>query len=247
MTASPEPAARAQPPHEPVGERRPGVIYGARQPRRERRRFRPRRASRSPPTGRPGRDHRRSPTTGQGMPADVMDALASPTSRPGRARPRGQIKDGEPSGLGLGFFIAKTLLERSGATVILDNRARPATGAVVGSAGRATAFESQQAAPRPSPSAAPRPWREPGKSGIGRLSLIKARVLGRSREPAILASWRHRVAKKILHSGRTSCRKIARSILVDDDRAFLQRLARAMETARLRGARRPTRWPRAWT
>ena len=37
------------------------------------------------------------------------------TTRP--ARPRGQVKDGEPSGLGLGFFIAKTLLERSGATV----------------------------------------------------------------------------------------------------------------------------------
>ena len=63
---------------------------------------------------------------GPGLPADVMDALGEPyvTTRP--ARPRGQTKDGEPSGLGLGFFIAKTLLERSGATISLDNRAAAA-------------------------------------------------------------------------------------------------------------------------
>jgi two-component system sensor histidine kinase RegB len=34
-------------------------------------------------------------------------------------------------GMGLGFFIAKTLLERSGAQVTLANRAAPETGAVV--------------------------------------------------------------------------------------------------------------------
>jgi two-component system sensor histidine kinase RegB len=33
--------------------------------------------------------------------------------------------------MGLGFFIAKTLLERSGARLELANRAQPATGAVV--------------------------------------------------------------------------------------------------------------------
>src|SRR5262245_47169426 len=68
---------------------------------------------------------------GPGLPADVMDALGEPyvTTRP--ARPRGQTKDGEPSGLGLGFFIAKTLLERPGATTSLDNRARPQRGAIV--------------------------------------------------------------------------------------------------------------------
>jgi two-component system sensor histidine kinase RegB len=36
-----------------------------------------------------------------------------------------------PSGLGLGFFIAKTLLERSGATLDFENRAFPDRGAVV--------------------------------------------------------------------------------------------------------------------
>ncbi len=37
----------------------------------------------------------------------------------------------EPTGLGLGFFIAKTLLERSGAVLSFQNRAVPARGAVV--------------------------------------------------------------------------------------------------------------------
>ena len=32
--------------------------------------------------------------------------------------------DGEPAGLGLGVFIAKTLLERSGATLALANQGR---------------------------------------------------------------------------------------------------------------------------
>jgi two-component system sensor histidine kinase RegB len=34
-------------------------------------------------------------------------------------------------GLGLGFFIAKTLLERSGATLEFENRAPPDRGATV--------------------------------------------------------------------------------------------------------------------
>ena len=57
----------------------------------------------------------------------MLDTLGEPyvTTRP--ARRVGQTPDGEPSGLGLGFFIAKTLLERSGATVTLENRKAPAT------------------------------------------------------------------------------------------------------------------------
>ena len=38
---------------------------------------------------------------------------------------------GETTGLGLGFFIAKTLLERSGATLDFENRVFPDRGAVV--------------------------------------------------------------------------------------------------------------------
>jgi two-component system sensor histidine kinase RegB len=75
-----------------------------------------------------------------------MDALGEPyvTTRP--ARPQGQTKDGEPSGLGLGFFIAKTLLERSGATIVLDNRERPQRGAIVRISWPRGVFERQQAA-----------------------------------------------------------------------------------------------------
>jgi two-component system, sensor histidine kinase RegB len=82
---------------------------------------------------------------GPGVPADVMDALGEPyiTTRP--AQPRGQIKDGEPSGLGLGFFIAKTLLERSGAAVTLENRQRPDRGAIVKIIWPRAVFERRQA------------------------------------------------------------------------------------------------------
>jgi len=40
-------------------------------------------------------------------------------------------KDDELGGLGLGFFIAKTLLERGGASLKVENRAGPASGAIV--------------------------------------------------------------------------------------------------------------------
>jgi two-component system sensor histidine kinase RegB len=58
----------------------------------------------------------------------VLDRLGEPyvTTRRFNAQP-----SDEHGGLGLGFFIAKTLLERSGATLQLSNRKLPAKGAVV--------------------------------------------------------------------------------------------------------------------
>ena len=49
-----------------------------------------------------------------------MDSLGDPfvTSRSSRAK--GAKEAGQSAGLGLGFFIAKTLLERSGARLSLD-------------------------------------------------------------------------------------------------------------------------------
>jgi two-component system sensor histidine kinase RegB len=41
-----------------------------------------------------------------------------------------EIENGA-GGMGLGFFIAKTLLERSGGTLTMQNRDFPETGAVV--------------------------------------------------------------------------------------------------------------------
>jgi two-component system sensor histidine kinase RegB len=64
---------------------------------------------------------------GPGFAAEIIARIGEPyvTSRPDLD------KDDKPSGLGLGFFIAKTLLERSGATLSFENRKSPAHGAVV--------------------------------------------------------------------------------------------------------------------
>ena len=68
---------------------------------------------------------------GPGFHENVFDRLGDPfvTTRPGYGE---DIREGgQHGGMGLGFFIAKTLLERSGATVSLANRPAPEHGAVV--------------------------------------------------------------------------------------------------------------------
>ena len=64
---------------------------------------------------------------GPGFPPEIIRRIGEPyvTSR---RRPAGESEEG---GLGLGFFIAKTLLERSGATLAFLNRQSPEQGAVV--------------------------------------------------------------------------------------------------------------------
>jgi two-component system, sensor histidine kinase RegB len=66
---------------------------------------------------------------GPGFAPEIMERIGEPyvTSR----RTERQTVEGEASGLGLGFFIAKTLLERSGATLDFENRAFPDRGAIV--------------------------------------------------------------------------------------------------------------------
>jgi two-component system, sensor histidine kinase RegB len=66
---------------------------------------------------------------GPGFAPEIMERIGDPyvTTR----RQEHQKAEGEASGLGLGFFIAKTLLERSGATLDFENRAFPDRGAVV--------------------------------------------------------------------------------------------------------------------
>ncbi|HMJ45051.1 MAG TPA: ActS/PrrB/RegB family redox-sensitive histidine kinase [Pseudolabrys sp.] len=66
---------------------------------------------------------------GPGFAPEVLDRIGEPYVTTRRRRPN--ATDEEPTGLGLGFFIAKTLLERAGATVSFANRALPARGAVV--------------------------------------------------------------------------------------------------------------------
>ncbi|WP_034491122.1 ActS/PrrB/RegB family redox-sensitive histidine kinase [Afifella pfennigii] len=67
---------------------------------------------------------------GPGFSPDVIDQLGEPYISTRRSKPETARKH-HGGGLGLGFFIAKTLLERSGAQLSLRNRIVPQTGAVV--------------------------------------------------------------------------------------------------------------------
>ncbi len=82
---------------------------------------------------------------GAGFKPEIIDNLGEPyvTSRPAQSRK----KYGKASGLGLGFFIAKTLLERSGAKVELENRAAPDHGAMVRVTWPRDVFEARTASP----------------------------------------------------------------------------------------------------
>ncbi len=66
---------------------------------------------------------------GPGFAPEIMDRIGEPyvTS----TRRRRMNLNAVSGGLGLGFFIAKTLLERSGATLDFENRAAPEQGATV--------------------------------------------------------------------------------------------------------------------
>jgi two-component system, sensor histidine kinase RegB len=67
---------------------------------------------------------------GPGFAPEIMDRIGEPyvTSRRRGAQPSVDIEAG---GLGLGLFIAKTLLERSGAKLVFANRSPPGQGASV--------------------------------------------------------------------------------------------------------------------
>ncbi|KAB2851705.1 MAG: ActS/PrrB/RegB family redox-sensitive histidine kinase [Hyphomicrobiaceae bacterium] len=79
---------------------------------------------------------------GPGFSASVIGRLGDPFVT---GRPFGERDPDARSGLGLGFFIAKTLLERSGAQVEFANRGDNKTGAVVRVVWRREAVEVGQA------------------------------------------------------------------------------------------------------
>ena len=115
---------------EPTGERLPGMIHGLANLIENAADFA---ATEVTITGRwSDRDVSVTVTDdGPGFAANVMESLGEPyvTSRSAKTRPPGDAAG--HSGLGLGFFIAKTLLERSGARVSLENRPLRARGAIV--------------------------------------------------------------------------------------------------------------------
>ena len=66
---------------------------------------------------------------GPGFAPEILGRIGEPYVTTRRRVPN--ETDDEPTGLGLGFFIAKTLLERSGATMTFENRRGPGRGAVI--------------------------------------------------------------------------------------------------------------------
>jgi len=94
---------------------------------------------------------------GPGFAPEVLDRLGQPyvtQRRPARS-PDGEEED--VFGLGLGFFIAKTLLERSGAKLSLINQAPPMHGATIQMTWNRTDFERQLASPPSAPLEPPVP------------------------------------------------------------------------------------------
>ncbi len=138
MTGDPNGAA------EPLGERRPGVIYGIGNLIENAIDFA---TSEVRVTGRwNGREVVVTVSDdGPGFRPEVMDTLGDPFVTTRSSRSRAAKEAGASAGLGLGFFIAKTLLERSGARLALDNREKPETGAVVTIIWPRAAFEAPAA------------------------------------------------------------------------------------------------------
>jgi two-component system sensor histidine kinase RegB len=66
---------------------------------------------------------------GPGFAPEVVDRIGAPYVTHRRPRIRGPEGEDDVFGLGLGFFIAKTLLERSGARLALKNQMPPLHGA----------------------------------------------------------------------------------------------------------------------
>jgi two-component system sensor histidine kinase RegB len=75
---------------------------------------------------------------GPGFAPDILSRIGEPYVSSRKQQVGG---DGEASGLGLGFFIAKTLLERSGATLTYANRTGTEHGAVIAVRWRRVDFE----------------------------------------------------------------------------------------------------------
>lgn len=83
---------------------------------------------------------------GPGFPPDLLDRLGEPYVTTRRVDSSAGARHGiEHGGLGLGIFIAKTLLERSGAKLTLANRKPPGRGALAIAEWPRAAFERRPA------------------------------------------------------------------------------------------------------
>jgi two-component system sensor histidine kinase RegB len=137
ISAHPLTQGSAAPAEEPLGHRRPGVIYGLGNIIENAVGF----AASEVQIDARWTDAEVSVTIsddGPGFAPELMDTIGEPYVTSRRYQDRG---DKGHSGLGLGFFIAKTLLERSGASVNFSNRAAPLTGAIIRIVWPRAAFE----------------------------------------------------------------------------------------------------------
>jgi len=128
ITAAAHPDARSHAAAEPITQRSPGVVYGLSNIVENAVDFASERVDIVADWH--GRMVRITiADDGPGFAPTVLDALGEPylTTRVPAARD----DEHDTSGLGLGFFIAKTLLERSGAEIELANKAAPKRGAIV--------------------------------------------------------------------------------------------------------------------
>jgi two-component system, sensor histidine kinase RegB len=132
--ARPMPHASGEGANEPISERKPGVIYGFGNILENAADFAESRVKALAEW-----DDTMIVVTlsddGPGFHPQLIDTLGEPyvTSRPAGSKVARKSGAGgvEAHGLGLGFFIAKTLLERSGARLALENRVLPDHGAIV--------------------------------------------------------------------------------------------------------------------
>lgn len=130
IAAAPRPGATNSDRREPIGARRPGLIYGLGNIIENAVDF-----ARDEVDISATWDDREIEVVvsddGPGFSPDIIDTLGEPYVTTRSSGQRLGRSGKEASGLGLGFFIAKTLLERSGARVSLENRLPPEHGAVV--------------------------------------------------------------------------------------------------------------------
>ncbi len=130
VAAGPSPGLEGKSAEEPVSERRPGVVYGLTNLVENAVDF-----ARTRVDILAGWTADRVTITitddGPGFPPGILGSLGDPYVTTRGAPDRQLTKDEQGGGLGLGFFIAKTLLERSGAEIEIANREPAQSGAVV--------------------------------------------------------------------------------------------------------------------
>jgi two-component system sensor histidine kinase RegB len=157
---------------------------------------------------------------GPGIPPDLLHRIGEPYLSRRRSNDEDQ---NERTGLGLGIFIARTLLERTGAKVSFTNRTFPITAPWSRSSGRANVLRRRKRLPKPIPGMVParrdrlwRPWQ-----ALARHILSRHMLEGISSITGIPTL--NAITELNDHADRSL-------LIVEDDKPFLERLSRAMET-----------------